>query len=567
LVRANDYFYTVGNLAIRKRDITKAGETVFDLCIIGGGATGAGCALDAAARGYKVLLIEKKDFGAATSGKSTKLIHGGVRYLEQAVKKLSLEQFRMVRKALKERKTLLKIAPHITRPLQLITPCRTWIEGVYYYIGLKLYDWISGRTNIGGSELLGKKKALERIPTLKKDHLFSAVLYYDGQLDDLRYNLALIQTAQTYGAVCFNHMQALRFEKNEKGKLNSVWLKDALSGNEWKATATVFINATGPFADAIRQMANQALRPRIRVSRGVHILLPKHVMNSHSALLIPQTRDGRVLFAIPYQKHLLVGTTDDETSLTENEFGPTSAEVYYLLEYINEYLDVHAQPSQVLAGFGGLRPLVMAESGNTKDLVRDHEVETDGASGLISILGGKWTTYRLMAKDTIDTAEKTLGKQAPCTTDQIILVGSKTFDHTTAIQLQKVSGWDHEVVKHLVSKYGDQSLLIAEKLNANSALKDRLLPGMPYTLAELDYVLENEMAYTIKDVLARRWGVQLADWKQTRELIPVVGGLMAEKFGWRLVEKDKYIVDYTTEIMQMEENIGKREAKSQEVRI
>lgn len=540
---------------MRQQDINKAGETVFDLCIIGGGATGAGCALDAAARGYKVLLVEKKDFGAATSGKSTKLIHGGVRYLEQAVKKLSIEQFRMVRKALKERKTLLKIAPHITRPLQLITPCRTWIEGVYYYIGLKLYDWISGRTNIGGSELLGKKKALERIPTLKKDHLFSAVLYYDGQLDDLRYNLALIQTAQKYGTVCFNHMQALRFEKNQDGKLTSVWLKDLLTENEWKANATVFINATGPFADGIRQMANHALRPRIRVSRGVHILLPKHIMNSHSALLIPQTRDGRVLFAIPYQKHLLVGTTDDETSLTENEFGPTSAEVHYLLEYINEYLDVNAQPAQVLAGFGGLRPLVMAESGNTKDLVRDHEVETDAASGLISILGGKWTTYRLMAKDTIDTAEQFLGKKVACTTENIALIGSKTFDHTTAIQLQQESGWDHEVVKHLTSKYGDQSLLIAAKLTTNPAGKDRLLPGMPYTLAELDYVLEKEMAYTIKDVLARRWGVQLADWKQTRELIPVVGNLMAEKLGWTAEMQSLFVKDYLEELTLLEKDL------------
>ncbi len=539
----------------RKDLIKEAAQTTFDICIIGGGATGAGCALDAAARGYKVLLIEKKDFGAATSGKSTKLIHGGVRYLEQAVRKLSIEQFRMVRKALKERKTLLKIAPHITRPLQLITPCRTWIEGVYYYIGLKLYDWISGRTNIGGSELLGKKKALERIPTLKKDHLFSAVLYYDGQLDDLRYNIALIQTAQTYGAVCFNHMQALRFEKNDDGKLTSVWLKDALSGNEWKGTARVFINATGPFADAIRLNANAGLTPRIRVSRGVHILLPKQLMCSPGALLIPKTKDGRVIFAIPYQKHLLAGTTDDEATLTDKEFGPTLAEVEYLLGYINDYLDVQAHPAQVTSGFGGLRPLVMAQGGNTRDLVRDHEVEADEKSGLISILGGKWTTYRLMAKDTIDAAEKKLGKQKPCLTHEILLTGSKNFNHTTAIRLQEQSGWDHEVVKHLISKYGDQSLKIAEKLTSNPSLKERLLPGMPYTLAELDYVLENEMAYTLKDVLARRWGVQLADWKQTRELIPVVGALMAQKLEWNADMQALFVNDYLEELTLLEKQL------------
>lgn len=541
---------------MRTQFIRQSKETIFDICIIGGGATGAGCALDAAARGYKVLLVEKTDFGAATSGKSTKLIHGGVRYLEQAIKKLSLEQFRMVRKALRERKTLLKIAPHITKPLQLITPCRTWIEGIYYYTGLKLYDWISGRTNIGGSELLGKKKALERIPTLKKDHLFSAVLYYDGQLDDLRYNLALVQTAQTHGATCLNHTRALRFEKGGTGKLTAVWLRDSLTGEEWMVRSNIFINACGPFADAIRQMANETMAPRIRVSRGVHILLPKHLMNSHSALLIPQTRDGRVLFAIPYQKHLLVGTTDDDTALTDREFGPTSGEVNYLLHYINEYLDVNAGPAQVVAGFGGLRPLVMAESGNTKDLVRDHEVETDAASGLISILGGKWTTYRLMAKDTIDAAGKALGKSLPCTTENIVLTGSKNYDHTTAIQLMQVSGWDHEVVKHLVSKYGDQSLAIGELTRANPALKERLLPGMPYTLAELDYVLEYEMAFTIKDVLARRWGTQLADWKQTRALVPLVGGIMGQKLGWTKDELNTYVTDYLGELDALEKELN-----------
>lgn len=544
---------------MRAEHIRQSKETEFDICIIGGGATGAGCALDAASRGFKVLLVEKTDFGAATSGKSTKLIHGGVRYLEQAIKKLSIEQFRMVRKALLERKTLLKIAPHITKPLQLITPCRTWIEGVYYYTGLKLYDWLSGRTNIGGSELLGRKKALERIPSLKKDRLFSAVLYYDGQLDDLRFNLALVQTAQAYGAVCLNHTRVLGFGKDDNGKLVSVSLQDRLSGEEWMVKAKVFINATGPYADSIRKMANEALAPRIRVSRGVHILLPKHLMNSHSALLIPQTKDGRVLFAIPYQKHLLVGTTDDEAALTEQEFGPTAGEVNYLLHHINEYLDVNASPLQVVAGFGGLRPLVMAAGGNTKDLVRDHEVETDGSSGLISILGGKWTTYRLMAKDTIDNAGAALGKTVPCVTGNIVLTGSKHFDHTTAIKLMQQSGLDHDVVKHLVSKYGDQSLVIGEKTMRNPGLKDRLLPGMPYTLAELDYVLDNEMAFTLKDVLARRWGTQLADWKQTRALINPVAEFMAQKLGWTTAEMNTYMADYSAELDLLEKQMAGKE--------
>lgn len=523
----------------------------FDICIIGGGATGAGCALDAASRGMKVLLVEQNDFGSATSGKSTKLIHGGVRYLEQAVKKLSVEQYKMVRKALKERSTLLNIAPHITRPLQLITPCRTWVEGAYYYIGLKMYDWISGRTNLGGSELLGQKKALERIPTLRKDNLYNAVLYYDGQLDDLRYNWALVQTAEEMGAICCNHTAVTGLHHDANGPLTGASLKHTLTGSTSYITASVFVNATGPYADSIRHMANPGLAPRIRVSRGVHILLPKHMMSTPSALLIPQTHDGRVIFAIPYQKHLLVGTTDDEAQLTEQNFGPDAQETKYLLEYVNQYLDVKARPADVLAGFGGLRPLVMTGSGNTKDLVRDHEVEIDKQSGLISILGGKWTTYRLMAKDTIDAAAKVTGHTQPCRTGEIKLAGSQHFSHNTAIALAKQSGWDHEVVKHLVSKYGDRSQIIAALCEKQPHLKERLHPGMPYTYAELAYVIQYEKAYTLQDVLGQRWGTQLADWQQTLALIPTVGSTLGKHYGWSTDEQRTHIDAYTQQIKKM----------------
>ena len=537
---------------LRSDAFARLQDQVFDICIVGGGATGAGCALDAASRGYKVLLVEKEDFGGATSSKSTKLIHGGVRYLEQAVKKLSLEQYRMVKKALQERSTLLTIAPHITKPLQLITPCRTWIEGAYYYIGLKMYDWISGRTNLGGSELLGRKKAMERIPTLRKEQLFNAELYYDGQLDDLRFNLALIQTAMQEGALCINHTSLQAFHPHEKSGVKGFRVVDELTGKSYEGKAKVIINATGPFADRMRLLANPALKPRMRVSKGVHILLPKPMMSSNSALLIPQTRDGRVLFAIPYQKHLLVGTTDDETELTDEDFGPTHAEVKYLLEYINEYLDVKATPEDVGAGFGGLRPLVMKRDGKSKDLVRDHEVEFDSQSGLLSILGGKWTTYRLMAKDTIDAAEKMLGVKNICTTQHIILVGSQHYNHNTAIVLHKQTGCDHEIVKHLVSKYGDKSGQIAKIMLKDALLKERILPGMPYTWAELQYVIQEEMAYTVKDILCSRWGTQLADWQQTLSLIEPVGDYLAQKYDWTTADKQKHIEQYRQEILKMQ---------------
>lgn len=537
--------------------LQRAASETFDVCIIGGGATGAGCALDAQSRGLKTILVEAEDFGGATSSKSTKLIHGGVRYLEQAVKKLSIGQFKMVRKALKERKTLLQIAPHITRPLQLITPCRTWAEGLYYFIGLKMYDWISGRTNIGSSRFLKRKDAISRIPTLNKKELYCAVLYYDGQLDDQRFNLALIQTAVSFGAVCINHCQVSSFTKNGAEKLQSITVTDRLTQQTHTIKAKVFINATGPFSDAVRLMANPSLGLRIRVSKGVHILLPMRMMPSKSALLIPQTKDGRLIFAIPYQGHLLVGTTDDETPLTAQEFGPNAAEVRYLLDYVNQYLAVNAQPSDVLAGFGGLRPLIIAETGKTKDLVRDHEVEIDSASGLISILGGKWTTYRLMAKDTIDAAQEMLGREIACATDNIQLVGSRHSATISAEIIQQETGWDMDIIQHLLSKYGDNISQITQSLSTNAAWRQRLLPNMPYTLAELYYVLQNEMACTVKDVLCRRWGIQLADWRQTALLVPVVGQVMAEYFNWDEGQKRLYIEGYGNELAGMIESSRK----------
>ena len=540
----------------RQQLLQQAATTHFDVCIIGGWATGAGCALDAAARGLKVLLIEKEDFGAATSSKSTKLIHGGVRYLEQAVKKASLAQYRMVKKALQERATLLRMAPHITRPLALITPCRTWLEGMYYYVGLKLYDFISGRSHLGRSELLGRKKALQRIPTLQSRTLYNAVLYYDGQLNDLRFNWALIATAIKQGACCINHLAAQGFEANSQGRLTSLLATDALTGQPLLIKATTFINATGPFADSIRQMANKNLAPRIQVSRGVHILLPKHMMPSTNALLIPKTADGRLIFAIPYQKHLLAGTTDDPTTLTAQPFGPNPQEVQYLLNYLNDYLDINAKPSNVTAGFGGLRPLVTAAGQHTKDLVRDHEIETDPHTGLVSVLGGKWTTFRLMAKDAIDSIAPAFRHAKPCTTQHIVLEGSVGYSHTTAIHLQQISQWDHEVVKHLVSLYGTHALAIGQLAQQQPRLKERIASPMPYTWAELQYVLEYEMAFTLHDIIGRRWGVELADWQQALTLAEPVAAFAASWLNWTAAQTQEAISSYQQHIQHLQHTAG-----------
>lgn len=544
-------------LVDRKKVTEQIQQKTFDICIIGGGATGAGCALDAASRGFSVLLVEKEDFGSATSGKSTKLIHGGVRYLEQAIKKLSIGQFRMVRKALQERNTLLRIAPHLTRRLPLITPCRNWLEGLYYFVGLWLYDRLSGSSKMGQSKLLSKKRAVDIIPTLNQNHLFSAILYYDGQLDDLRFNWALVESAMAHGAIAMNHASVTAFTKDSNGRLQTAEMVDHLVDTNFTVHARCFINATGPFADPVRQMANEKAESRIRVSSGVHVLLPQKMMPSHAAMLIPKTADGRLIFAIPYQDEVLVGTTDEEALLTDQEFGPTEPELDFLLEHVNAYLDINASKADVLAGFGGLRPLVKKAGSKTKDLVRDHEVEVDRQSGLISILGGKWTTYRLMAKDTVDAATVMLGSHVPCITHQITLKGGEGYQHLDPATFVDQCGFSQKIIHHLISKYGDKTVMIIALAEKDPSLCQPVLNNLPYTYAELHYVITHEMAYTVKDVIGRRWGVQLVNWEQALALIEPVGAYMKTQFQWNQSEEQLYIAHYKNELLQLMRAAGK----------
>lgn len=490
----------------------------FDLCIIGAGATGAGIALDAVLRGLKVVIIDKNDFASQTSSKSTKLIHGGVRYLEQAVKKLDWEQYKMVKKALKEREILLKNAPHLSRPLALLTPCFSFIESIYYTIGLKMYEWIAGSQNISSSERLSKKEALELIPELKKKRLNSAVLYYDGQLDDARYCLALMQTAVEKGALAFNYVQANKFVKNEDtGRIKTLHAQDLLSGDEIQIHAKAFVNATGPFADHIRKMANSKMKPRIKVSRGAHIVLPKKYLQGDAAILVPKTDDGRVIFMIPWQDHLLVGTTDEEDQLSENP-KLEDYERTYLIDYVNRYLETPVTEKDVTSGFAGQRPLLEAKlhtalDSETKSLVRDHEVEIDKRSKLVSIMGGKWTTYRLMAKDTVDMVQENVLKQpvAECSTDKQMLFGGEGYqfdDWKVLVNKYQVST---EVAQHLMKKYGNNAGKVLELSNEDTDLKSLLVVGHPFIKAEVVYAVRHEMACTKEDVLFRRLGLALRD--------------------------------------------------------
>lgn len=534
----------------RAKNLERLINEEFDICIIGGGASGAGCALDAALRGFKVALIEKEDFAAETSSKSTKLIHGGVRYLEQAFKNLDFAQLRQVKHGLEERHTVIRNAPHLAHPLALITPVFNWFEGFYFKIGLTIYGFFAKNDSMPKAKWLNKKETFEHIPTLTPK-LHSSVMYYDGQIDDARYCLALAHSADEAGAVVVNHASIIDFEKDSNGKLTSAIVHDNLkqlkthnteSNNEnFRINSKLFINCTGSHGDNIRLLANPKQEKRLRPSKGVHIMLPAEVLNSQDAMLIPKTKDGRVIFVIPFEGEIMVGTTDDEYLDLEKEPILMEQEIDFLLDTLRPYIAKVPDKSEIKSGFGGLRPLI-ASSGSkaTKKLVRDHEVEYDKESNLLSLLGGKWTTYRLMAKDTIDEACKILSNEVECTTELHYLIGGKNYRFEEWKNIQKTYNLDEDICQHLLKKYGT---------NANDILKysnqtERIHKDYPFIKAEVFYTIREEMVGSLRDFFARRTHMELMDWKATLSSVDAVGDIMAIELNWSEIQKQTNISEY-----------------------
>lgn len=533
----------------RNESLNRLKNEHFDICIIGAGASGAGCALDATLRGYKVALIDRNDFAAETSSRSTKLIHGGVRYLEQAFKNFDFAQLKQVRHGLEERHTVLKNAPHLARPLALMTPVSSWVEGLYFSIGLRMYDWFASNDTLPKSKWLKKEEVLSRIPTLNKSKLHSGVMYYDGQLDDARYCLALAQSASEAGATVANYIEVKGFEKDADGKLIGVEVSDSNSEEQFTIKSTLVINCTGPFSDKVRHFANRNLPSRIRPSKGVHVVLPYEVLNSENAMLIPKTPDGRVVFAIPFEGAMMLGTTDTESDDVENEASLNKAEVDYLVSTLNPYLAEKIDISKIKSGFGGLRPLLSADpTKSTKTLLRDHEIEIDPVSNLMSLLGGKWTTYRLMAKDTIDQADKIFGNENDCTTHRHMLVGGANYDFDSWRFLVKNYGLEEDISKHLVKKYGSRAGEVAKLAVSDPDLKNKLDARYPYIKAEVVYTVRYEMAVTPRDILARRIRLEITDWKATLRALPMVAELMATELGWDQETKENQIAQYSQQL-------------------
>lgn len=380
------------------------------MVIIGGGATGVGTALDAASRGYKVLLLEASDFGKGTSSRSTKLIHGGVRYLEQGNVTLVME-------ALRERGILRQNAPHLVRDLAFVVPNYEWWEAPFYGVGLKLYDFLAGKYGFGRSRVLSREDTLARIPNLKTEGLRGGVVYFDGQFDDARLLLHLAITAGQQGAALVNYCRVEALSQNGEGYVDGVVARDLESGESLEIGAKVVINATGAFSDAVRRMADPSVQPMIAPSQGIHLVFDGSFLQSQDAVLVPRTSDGRVLFAIPWHGHTLVGTTDTPVEIAALEPRPTPQEIDFILATAGLYLDRAPTRADVLSMWAGIRPLVRSSAtGSTASLSRDHSIHID-SSGLLTIAGGKWTTYRNMAEDCVNQAATLAGlPDRPCVT-------------------------------------------------------------------------------------------------------------------------------------------------------
>ncbi|XP_029370949.1 glycerol-3-phosphate dehydrogenase, mitochondrial isoform X2 [Echeneis naucrates] len=514
----------------------------FDVLVVGGGATGAGCALDAVTRNLKTALVERSDFSSGTSSRSTKLIHGGVRYLQKAIMQLDYEQYMMVKEALHERANLLEIAPHLSAPLPIMLPIYKWWQLPYYWAGIKMYDLVAGIQCLKSSYILSKTKALELFPMLKKDKLVGAIVYYDGRHNDARMNLAIALSAARYGAIIANYTEVVHLLKTKdpqtgKEKVCGAHCRDVITGQEFDVKAKCVINATGPFTDSLRKMDNQQTQNICQPSAGVHVVMPGYYSPDNMGLLDPATSDGRVIFFLPWEKMTIAGTTDTPTNVTAHPI-PGEDDINFILREIRSYLspDVEVRRGDVLAAWSGIRPLVTdPNSKDTQSICRNHIVSTSD-SGLVTIAGGKWTTYRSMAEETLDAAIKAHNLSAsPCKTVGLLLEGAKGWTPTLYIRLVQDYGLENEVAQHLASTYGVKAFDVAKMAHVTGQrwpiVGKRLVSEFPYIESEVLYAIK-EYACTAVDVIARRTRLGFLNVQAADEALPRIVQIMGKELDW-----------------------------------
>ena len=493
--------------------IRKQGDTPWDVIVIGGGATGLGTALDAASRGYRTLLLEQSDFSKGTSSRSTKLVHGGVRYLAQGDISLVLE-------ALRERGLLCQNAPHLVKNQSFIIPHYDWWNGPFHTLGMKVYDMMAGKLGLGPSQSLTPEEVCRAIPNLKTEGLCGGVIYYDGQFDDSRLAINIAQTCAEHGGVLVNYMQVSALTKNSVGLVDGVEAVDLESGTSYRLKARSVVNATGVFVDAILHMDDPETPPLVRPSQGIHIVLDKEFLKGDSAIMIPKTSDGRVLFAVPWHDRVVVGTTDtpiDECSLEPRAL---EEEIDFILTTAKKYLTREPRRQDILSIFAGLRPLAAPQKDNgntisTKEISRSHHLQVS-LSGLVTITGGKWTTYRKMAQDTVDKAAMVGGlEEQKCRTEEM-----------------PIHGWLLNVdYDDPLSYYGSDGDGMRDIVQEHPELGEKLHQHLPYTRGEVVWSVRYEMARTVEDILARRQRALFLDARAAIEMAPAVAALMAGELG------------------------------------
>lgn len=512
-----------GNLFSRKMLIErlKTGEQ-YDVVVIGGGATGLGVALDAASRGLSTVLFEQYDFAKGTSSRSTKLIHGGVRYLAQG-------DLKLVYSALQERDVLSRNASHVVKSQSFVIPCYSVWDIIKYTAGLKLYDLLAGSLSFGKSRFLDKRAVEKRMHNIAGNGLRGGIEYFDGQFDDARLAVNIAQTAIEQSAIVLNYFRVTAIRK-EGNQVSGVAAIDEETGKEYTVKAKTVINATGVFVDNILKMDEPTIHETVRPSQGMHLVIDRKFMNGNSALMIPKTSDGRVLFAVPWQGQLLVGTTDTPIEQSSAEPRPLEIEINFILQNLNKYLLNPPSKTDVKSIFAGLRPLAAtgSKSQATKELSRDHKLFTS-ASGLITITGGKWTTYRKMAEETVDLAVKAGAlKPVKSATKRLVLHGCK----------YPSPGY--------LSQYGTDEENIRQLITRDSSLAMQLVEEYPYTLAEAVWAIRHEMARTVEDVLARRLRLLFIDADAAIKAAPLIADLFRKELGYDDNIIDRQLNDFYT---------------------
>jgi glycerol-3-phosphate dehydrogenase len=524
----------------RTANIERLARERFDVLVIGGGITGAGVALDAAARGYRVALVEKVDFASGTSSKSTKLAHGGIRYLPQF-------DLAMVHEALVERGLMVRHAPFLVRPQPFVLPVyenMRWPSGlpvrpptdfglgVVLDIGLWMYDLMAGRLNIGRHKSISVKETLRLAPRLRSTGLKKAFLYYDAQTNDAQLTVTVLRTAAQFGAVVTNYTEVTGFTRAQ-GKLNGAVARDALTNQEFTVSARHIINASGVFAEQVAALTGDESKATVEPSKGIHLVVARERLKiSTNAVVLPETEDGRILYVIPWGSRAVIGTTDTGSGdLDDPQASPE--DIAYLLKHVNDYLEVNLTDDDILSVYAGYRPLVKSRGARAADLSRTHVVLQEN-NGMVTIVGGKLTTYRRMAQDTVDVIAKRDGMPISHPTQKLLLAGAigwRDARHEIEVCGRQL-GLAPEIMEHLAFNFGSNASAVLDLIDEDKSLRERLVPDLPYLRAEVVYACRAEMAMTLEDVLARRTRIILEDAARGVGVASDVAALMAGELGW-----------------------------------